>query len=99
VCIPMTSNMKILQDEMIEEDLTNIELISFMVVPDYDTPEVLSAYAKEYDANLDNWSFLTEYELDDIQQISIKSFRSMLQEPPAGDDQVTHGTRFFLINP
>src|SRR5699024_10642109 len=65
VCIPMTSNMKILQDEMIEEDLTNIELISFTVDPDYDTPEVLSDYAKEYDANLDNWSFLTGYEFDD----------------------------------
>ena len=23
----------------------------------------------------------------------------MLQEPLPGDDQVTHGTRFFLINP
>lgn len=99
VCIPMTSNMKILQDEMIEEDLTNIELISFTVDPDYDTPEVLSDYAKEYDANLDNWSFLTGYEFDDIKEISIKSFRSMLQEPQPGDDQVTHGTRFFLINP
>src|SRR5699024_4154511 len=99
VCIPMTSNRKILQDEMIEEDLTNIELISFTVDPDYDTPEVLSDYAKEYDANLDNWSFLTGYEFDDIKEISIKSFRSMLQEPQPGDDQVTHGTRFFLINP
>src|SRR5690625_1255522 len=66
--------------------------------PDYDTPEVLSDYAKEYDANLDNWSFLTGYEFDDIKEISIKSFRSMLQEPQPGDDQVTHGTRFFLIN-
>src|SRR5690625_8034817 len=47
VCIPMTSNMKILQDEMIEEDLTNIELISFTVDPDYDTPEVLSDRSEE----------------------------------------------------
>src|SRR5699024_9562930 len=92
VCIPMTRNMKILQDEMIEEDLTSIELISFTVDYDYDTPEVLSDYDKEYDANLDNWSFLTGYEFDDIKEISIKSFRSMLQEPQPGDDQVTHGT-------
>src|SRR5699024_11579617 len=35
VCIPMTSNMKILQDEMMEEDLKNIELISFKVDLDY----------------------------------------------------------------
>ncbi|HLR60073.1 MAG TPA: SCO family protein [Pseudogracilibacillus sp.] len=99
VCIPMTSNMKVLQDEMIEEDLTNIELISFSVDPDYDTPEVFRDYAEEYDVSLDNWSFLTGYEFDEIKEISIKTFRSMLQEPQPGDDQITHGTRFFLINP
>src|SRR5699024_11696628 len=97
VCIPMTSNMKILQDEMIEEDLTNIELISFTVDPDYDTPEVLSDYAKEYDANLDNWSFLPGYDFDDIKEISIKSSRSILQEHQPGDDKVTPGTRSFVI--
>src|SRR5690625_6424629 len=74
VCIPMTSNMKILQDEMIEEDLTNIELISFTVDPDYDTTEVLSYYAKEYDANLDNWAFLTDYEYEDIKKNTIEIF-------------------------
>jgi len=99
VCIPMTSNMKVLQDEMIEEDLTNIELISFSVDPDYDTPEVFRDYAEEYDVSLDNWSFVTGYEFDEIKEISIKTFRSMLQEPQPGDDQITHGTRFFLINP
>lgn len=99
VCIPMTSNMKVLQDEMIEEDLTNIELISFSVDPDYDTPEVFRDYAEEYNVSLDNWSFLTGYEFDEIKEISIKTFRSMLQEPQPGDDQITHGTRFFLINP
>ncbi len=99
VCIPMTSNMKKLQDEMIEEDLTNIELVSFSVDPDYDTTDVLTEYADDYEADLDNWSFVTGYEFDEIKELSIKSFRSMLQEPLPGDDQVTHGTRFFLINP
>lgn len=99
VCIPMTSNMKKLQDEMIEADLTNIELVSFSVDPDFDTTDVLTEYADDYEANLDNWSFVTGYEFDEIKELSIKSFRSMLQEPLPGDDQVTHGTRFFLINP
>lgn len=99
VCIPMTSNMKKLQDEMVEEDLTDIELVSFTVDPDYDSAEVLRDYAQDYDANLDNWSFVTGYDFDQIKEFSIKTFRSMLQEPLPGDDQVTHGTRFFLINP
>lgn len=99
VCIPMTSNMKRLQDEMVAENLNHIQLISFSVDPDFDTPEVLRDYAQQYDADLDNWSFLTGYEFEEMKEISIKTFRSMLQEPAPGEDQVTHGTRFFLVNP
>src|SRR5690625_224239 len=51
VCIAMTSNMQILQDEMIEEDLTNIELISSTFDRDYATPEVLRDYSTVYAAN------------------------------------------------
>src|SRR5699024_12851479 len=76
VCIPMTSNKKIIQDEIIEEDLINIELISFTVDLDYDTPEVVSDSAKEYDASLEHWSFLTCYEFVYIKKISLKSLSS-----------------------
>src|SRR5690625_2195881 len=98
VCLPMTSNMSVLQDKMKEEEL-DAQLVSFSVDPDYDTPEVLQEYADEYDADLDNWTFLTGYDFQTIKELSIKSFRSMLQEAPPGDDQVTHGTSFFLVNP
>lgn len=99
VCLPMTSNMKALQDDMLAEGLEHIKLISFSVDPENDTPEVLRDYAEEYEANLDNWSFLTGYDFDEMKELSIKTFRSMLQEPMPGDDQVTHGTRFYLVNP
>ena len=98
VCLPMTSNMAYLQDLIQEEDL-DVQLVSFSVDPDYDTPEVLKEYAEEYDANLDNWTFLTGYDFDTIKELSIKSFKNMVQEPPEGTDQVTHGTSFFLVNP
>lgn len=98
VCMPMTSNMSILQDKIKEEDL-NTQLISFSVDPDRDTPEVLQEYADEYDADLDSWTFLTGYDFDTIKELSIKSFKSMLQEAPPEDDQVTHGTSFYLVNP
>ncbi|HLR69536.1 SCO family protein [Virgibacillus alimentarius] len=98
VCLPMTSNMSILQDKLKEEDL-DVQLVSFSVDPEHDTPEVLRDYAKEYEADLDNWTFLTGYDFQTIKELSIKSFRSLLAEPQPGDDQVTHGTNFFLINP
>src|SRR5699024_10973334 len=89
VCLPMTSNMSVLQDNMTEAEL-DAQLASCSVAPDYDTPEVLQEYADEYDADLDNWTFLTGYDFQTIKELSIKSFRSMLAEAQPGDDQVTH---------
>lgn len=98
VCIPMTTNMVSLQNELKANDL-DVELVSFSVDPDYDTPEVLTEYAEDYGADLSNWNFLTGYDFDEIKELSIKTFRSMLQEPGPDSDQVTHGTKFFLIDP
>lgn len=99
VCLPMTSNMKKLQDKLAEEKIENVHLVSFSVDPDNDTPEVLSAYAEEYGANLDNWTFLTGYDFDTVVDISMNSFKNLVAPPPEGDDQVSHGTSFFLVNP
>ncbi|HEX6594189.1 MAG TPA: SCO family protein [Bacillota bacterium] len=98
VCLPMTSNMKELQDKLKEEDI-DFQLVSFSVDPDYDTPEVLREYAEEYGADTDSWTFLTGYDFETIEELSIKSFRNLVAPAPEGDDQVTHGTGFFLVNP
>ena len=97
VCLPMTTNMVELQEKLADNKL-DAQLISFSVDPDVDTPEVLTDYAKGYGADLSNWSFLTGYDFETIQELSLKSFLSDLQEDP-DSDQVTHGTRFFLVNP
>src|SRR5699024_1159228 len=98
VCLPMTSNMAYLQD-LIQEENLDVQLVSFSVDPDYDTPEVLKEYAEEYDANLDNWTFLKCYDFDTNKALAIKSFKNMVQEHHEGTDQVTHGTSFLLVNP
>lgn len=99
VCLPMTSNMASLQEKINEENLEDVHLVSFSVDPDYDSPEVLKDYAEQYDADLSTWSFLTGYDFDTIKELSIKSFRNLVQEPEPGSDQVMHGTRFFLVDP
>ncbi|WP_255783458.1 SCO family protein [Oceanobacillus alkalisoli] len=98
VCLPMTTNMADLQSKLKEEDL-DVQLVSFSVDPDYDSPEVLIEYAKEYDADFNNWSFLTGYDFETIKELSMNSFRSVVEQAAPGDDQVTHGTSFFLVNP
>ncbi|WP_368654450.1 SCO family protein [Ornithinibacillus sp. 4-3] len=98
VCLPMTYHMSELQNRLADNGL-DIRLISFSVDPDYDTPEVLTAYAEEYAADLSNWSFLTNYDFQTIKELSIKSFQAALKEPERGSDQVLHDTRFFLVSP
>ena len=98
VCLPMTTNMSELQNKMEEENL-DAQLVSFSVDPEYDSPEVLRAYAEGYQADLSNWSFLTGYDFQTIKDFSVGSFKSVVEAPPEGDDQVMHGTSFFLVNP
>lgn len=98
VCIPMTSNMVAVQSDLEEAEIP-MQIVSFSVDPDYDNPDVLKEYAEEYDANLDNWEFLTGYDFETIRKLSIKSFRAPLKEPAYGSDQVTHDIRFFLVDP
>lgn len=97
-CLPMTANMAQLQQRLAEENI-NIQLISFSVDPDFDTPEVLKEYGEQYDADFSSWSFLTGYNFQTIKQLSVKSFRAFLQEPEPGSDQFTHDTRLFLVDP
>lgn len=97
VCLPMTDNMAILQQKLTEKNI-DIQLVSFSVDPDRDTPEVLKEYAQAYDADFSNWSFLTGYDFDTIKDLSVQSFAAGLQREP-DSDQVQHVTRFYLVNP
>lgn|SRR5690625_118560 len=97
VCIPMTNNMKMLQDEAAKKDL-DINFLSFSVDPENDTPEVLKEYAEDYEVNLDNWTFLTGYDFETVEEFAEESFVTIVRQPE-DSDQVDHGTMFYLINP
>src|SRR5690625_4027797 len=97
ICLPMTYNMSLLQTQLAEHDL-DVQLISFSVDPEVDTPEVLKEYAAIYDADLSNWSFLTGYDFETIKELSVQSFAAGLQREP-DSDQVQHVSRFYLVNP
>ncbi|MEL4308587.1 SCO family protein [Joostella sp. CR20] len=63
ICPIMTGNMVKLQNEFKTDD--NFAIASFSINPTHDTPEVLSAYAKEYGITMENWHLLT----GDMQQV------------------------------
>lgn len=97
VCIPMTLNMLKIQEEAAEKGL-DINFLSFSVDPENDSPEVLQDYAEQYSIDLDNWTFLTGYDFETIQEIALETFMTGVQKE-ADSDQVNHGTRFYLVNP
>ncbi len=61
VCLPMTNNKSILQRKLKDNNL-DVQLVSFSVDPDFDSPEVLKEYAEQYGVDFSNWSFLTGYD-------------------------------------
>lgn len=97
ICIPMTSNMVKLQKMAKDENIKNIEFVSFSVDPTLDTPEVMTEYGKQYKADMKNWHFLTGYSQAEIEKFALKNFKAYVMKPKT-EDQVIHQTYFYLIN-
>lgn len=97
VCPPMTVNMAKLQKMAEEEGLENVEFVSFSVDPTVDSPEVLTEYAKLFEADHSNWNFLTGYSQEEIESFALEYFKTPVKKPREGD-QVIHGTSFYLVN-
>jgi protein SCO1 len=98
VCPPMTANMTKLQKMVVEEELKNVEFVSFSVDPTVDTPEKLTGYATNFGLKDDNWTFLTGYSQEFIETYARETFKTLVKKPQEGD-QVIHQTYFFLVGP
>jgi len=98
-CPIMSSHMATLISEF--SDQPRIQYVSFSVDPEYDTPTVLSAYAKRYQANPNQWRFLTG-ETKKVHEIILDGFRLAIQEnngqnSPVGE-KVIHSLHFVLVD-
>ena len=96
VCPRTTANMVGIQEELKKDGFTP-PIISFSIDPDNDTPEVLREYAKDYGADLQTMTFLTGYEFEEIQDLSVHTFKAFLEKGAL--DQRSHSFFFYLINP
>ncbi|WP_101846736.1 SCO family protein [Halobacillus sp. Marseille-P3879] len=96
VCPPMTRNMTKIQDQLEEEGI-EAEIVSFSVDPEVDTPEMLKEFAQAQDADFSNWSFVTGYSQEEIEEYAQDSFGTVAQKPE-GAEQVSHGSSFFLVD-
>jgi len=94
ICPTMSSNMEKLQELLPRE----VMLVSFSVDPANDTPEVLTEYAKRYNADPERWLFLTG-DAEALRRLSIDGFKLAL-DPTSGTEAepITHSSRFALVD-
>lgn len=89
-CPRMTSQMHRIQEAT--KDFDDVRLVSFTVDPQHDSPAVLAAYAKTFQADASRWFFLTG-EAQALNKVSYDSFHLSSVGGP-----VEHSTRFALVD-
>jgi protein SCO1/2 len=99
-CPIITTNMAKLQDAVARDP--QVQLVSFTVDPDTDTPSVLAAYADAYKADPNRWWFLTGPKkplFDLIQNGFLQVIQDNTGSPPQpGQYKVTHSTYMALVD-
>ena len=100
-CPLMTSEMRRVQKSL---EGTGVQIVSFSVDADYDTPEVLRKYAATNGADLETWTFITG-DTAQIADLAIKGLGFALEksEPSPGiasdGPNILHPTHFILVGP
>jgi len=93
-CPIISTRMSELQKPL---EKTDVHLVSFIVDPEKDTPEVLRVYADKLRKEPSRWDFLTG-PLDAITSLSRDGFKLAIaagEEPGSGP---VHSTRFVLVD-
>jgi protein SCO1/2 len=99
VCPEMVRRMRGLQEQARQRGVP-LELVSFSVDPENDTPEVLRAYAVAQGLDTRNWHFLTG-DSAVIRTTAEKGFKIGVEgTPKAGEEHygITHGTHLVLLD-
>ena len=88
-------------DDLRAPDKKPVRLVSFSVDPEFDTPEVLRAWATKHGADLARWSLVTGAESDVKKLLVDRMFLEVGQKTPVpGTDlfDIAHASRFVLVD-
>lgn len=95
ICPRMTTNLVDVQNTF--KDFKNFGVASFTINPEYDTPEVLKAYAEAYHVTNPNWHFLTGNK-DAIYKLSNEGFNLYTAQEDSVVGGFEHSGNFALID-
>ena len=93
-CPMISSRMSETQKPLRDSD---VELVSFSVDPDKDTPEVLRGYAEKLQAEPGRWDFLTGPK-SAIYKLSHDGFKLAISDGSDAEGIPVHSTRMVLID-
>lgn len=98
VCPKLTKTMERLQNRT--KNLgTSLQLVSFTVDPENDTPDKLAAFARGYHVNPTRWTFLTG-SLANVESTVVKGFKIAMGKEDVGEGlfSIFHGERLVLVD-
>jgi len=99
ICPRITRRMRLLQVAAAAK-APALDLVSFSVDPENDTPPVLLAYAQRFEADSKNWAFLTG-DLDVVKRTVVDGFKLALDgkaDPAAENGGIIHGSHLVLVD-
>lgn len=102
ICPKITTQLSRVQDAFYQDP--DVQLLSISVDPKFDEPEKLATYAKRFDANKEQWHFLTG-EKKVIYPLALKGFHVPLADASEydaaiknPDETFIHSERLILID-
>lgn len=96
MCPLMTQRMTKVQKEF-SSHKHNLQIASFTVDPEYDTPEVLKNYAHNFKADSGLWNFYTDTK-PAIYELARKGFFLPVDQGDGGPEDFIHSPRFVLVD-
>lgn len=97
ICPRMSVQMQQLQLKLNDAAYEDVVFLSHTVDPEYDTPEVLDAYARRLQADTTRWKFLTGNKADIYLQ-GAEGYYLAAREDVLAPDGFLHSEKFVLVD-
>ena len=102
-CLVMNGKMQEIQQELEKDKAHRVEMVSFTIAPEMDTPPVLTKYAARFHAETGRWFFLTGdhdaiyHVAHDVFMLPVVKTDPAKKEPDQGD--YIHTTKIAVVDP
>ncbi len=94
VCPTINGHLKIATEKL--KNSTDVMFLTHSVDPYHDTPEVLNKYAEDFEADYNQWKFLTGKK-STIYYLATQNYRTVIEEVPDTNNFI-HSDKLILVD-